>query len=585
MKALFQKRLLLVVVVAFLLASVSYYLVSRALARNDAVRLLRDNLSFACALAEDYDFNLEELRSLVKTNVLSEARETATYINNAPQSLENVALLTNFTKSISIKDFIVTDEKGVVVLSSVDRLIGFDLASTPETSRFLAPLNSPDAECLSSDEDMEEGLDVYASVARLDSPGVVLVCYAAQNLGETWKFADLKEIEETFCVGHNGEVRITSNPCNWEEGDRVFREDVYNIPSLCVSTPCKGHILTASLPFTEIYHSSKRSYRALTIGNFLLFTTMFFLVSRLLQVVVVQGIYSLKDSLAKITAGDLDEKASVTSTPEFVALSEGVNTTVGVLRLAIEKESRRNKSEMDMSRLIQTSMLPTDGDFAFGDDFQLAASMQAATAVGGDFYDFFSIDESRFAALISDVSGHGIAAALFMASSKTLIKELLQSGLSPEEAYIKANQKLCVNNNAGMFLTSFLIVADVRTHTLTCVNAGHNPPAIKSPDKSWEYLEIEHSLMLGAWDESEYVGVSVPFKPGARILLYTDGVTEAMNPKGELFGEPKLLDVLNNEENGSAEDTIKLVRGAVDKHANGTPQSDDVTIVCVVRLP
>ncbi len=584
MKALFQKRLLLVIVLAFLLANVGYYLIARVYARNDALRLLRDNLSFACALAEDYDYNLEEITSISKANVLSGARQVAMYVNDNPTSLKDAEQLTSFTRTLAVLDYMITDEKGVVVLSSVDRLIGFDLSSTPETREFLSPITDPDAEIVKvPKEELSIDAYLYACVARIDAPGVVLVGYGAEDLAKAWKFADVSEIEETFCVGHNGEIRITPNLCGWKEGSRAFRADVYDIPSLCVSTPCEGHILTASLPFTEVYHTCNTANRALIVANLVLFTAMFILVSRLLQVVVVKEVYALNNSLAKITAGELDERASVTSTPEFAALSEGVNKTVDALRLAIEKESKRISSELEMSRLIQTSMLPTDGDFAFGDYFQLAASMQPATAVGGDFYDFFSIDESRFAALISDVSGHGIAPALFMASSKTLIKDLLQSGLAPEEAYTKANQKLCVNNAAGMFLTSFLLVADVGKHTLTCVNAGHNPPLIKSPNGSWEYLEIEHSLMLGAWDEAEYVGVSVPFEPGAKILLYTDGVTEGMNSKDELFGEERLKNVLNDEENGSAEDTVNLVRESVAKHANGTPQSDDVTIVCVGR--
>ncbi len=585
MKALFQKRLLLVIVLTFLLANVGYYLIARVYARDDALRLLRDNLSFACALAEDYDFNLEELTSISRVNVLSGARQVATHINDNPTLLKDSKQLTSFTQKIAILDYMITDEKGVVVLSSVDRLVGFDLSSTPETSEFLSPITDPGAEIVKvpKKEELSTGAYLYACVARIDAPGVVLVGYGAKDLAESWKFADVLEIEETFCVGHNGEIRIAPNLCDWKEGSRAFRADVYDIPSLCVSTPCEGLILTASLPFTEVYHSCNTANRALIVANLVLFTAMFVLVSRLLQVVVVKEVYSLNNSLAKITAGELDERASVTSTPEFAALSEGVNKTVDALRRAIEKESKRISSELEMSRLIQTSMLPTDGDFTFGDYFQLAATMQPATAVGGDFYDFFSIDESRFAALISDVSGHGIASALFMASSKTLIKELLQSGLAPEEAYATANQKLCVNNAAGMFLTSFLLVADVAKHTLTCVNAGHNPPLIKSPNGAWEYLEIEHSLMLGAWDEAEYVGVSVPFEPGAKILLYTDGVTECLNPEGELFGEERLQNVLNNEENESAEDAIKLIRESVAKYANGTPQSDDVTIVCVGR--
>jgi sigma-B regulation protein RsbU (phosphoserine phosphatase) len=228
-----------------------------------------------------------------------------------------------------------------------------------------------------------------------------------------------------------------------------------------------------------------------------------------------------------------------------------------------------------MGRMIQTSILPVD--FTDNERYQLHAGMFTAREVGGDFYDFFAIDKDHLAILIADVSGKGITAALYMMTAKTLLKELLQKH-PVAEAFDLANQELCKNNKAHMFLTAFAGVIDLNTGIMTCVNAGHNPPVFIHADGTAQYLKIKHCLVLSASRKARYTAVDLQFKKDDKIILYTDGVTEAMNCSKQLFGEERLLQTLSAN-NASPQEIVELIRTEVSEFAGAEPQSDDITLL------
>ena len=181
------------------------------------------------------------------------------------------------------------------------------------------------------------------------------------------------------------------------------------------------------------------------------------------------------------------------------------------------------------------------------------------------------------AILIADVSGKGITAALYMMTAKTLLKELIQKH-PLAEAFELANQELCKNNKAHMFLTAFAGVLDLQTGIMTCVNAGHNPPVLKHADGTAEYLKIKHSLVLSASRKARYTAVDLQLKKNDKIVLYTDGVTEAMNCSKQLFGEERLLQTLTPC-NASPEEMVHLIRSEVAAFAGSEPQNDDITLL------
>ncbi len=239
------------------------------------------------------------------------------------------------------------------------------------------------------------------------------------------------------------------------------------------------------------------------------------------------------------------------------------------------KEEQKRASELEIATKIQASVLPIN--FPKTTHFDIYASMNPAKEVGGDFYDFFFIEENRFVFLIADVSGKGIPAALFMMNAKSLLKSNLLSGYSLETAINRTNNELCATNKAGMFLTAFIAILNTVTGELEYVNAGHNPPAIKLGGK-FEYLKSDNNLVLSAMDNYEYKASKVFLKPENSILIYTDGVTEAQNTKEEFYGEERLINTLNSKIQDSKE-TIESIKADINEFSEGASQFDDITIL------
>ena len=280
------------------------------------------------------------------------------------------------------------------------------------------------------------------------------------------------------------------------------------------------------------------------------------------------------------------ELPPVTSNDEVGILTQAFYTMrdnlLNLLKIQKEnaKEEQKRASELEIAKRIQASVLPVN--FPKTTHFDIYASMNPAKEVGGDFYDFFFIDENHFAFLIADVSGKGIPAALFMMNAKSLLKSNLLSGYPLDIAINKTNNELCVTNDAGMFFTAFIAILNTVTGELEYVNAGHNPPAIKLGDE-FEYLKSDNNLVISAMDNYEYKASKVFLKPENSILIYTDGVTEAQNTKEEFYGEERLINLLNKKEQEPKE-IIESVKTSIEEFSDGASQFDDITMLDIKYL-
>ncbi|MBR4615547.1 MAG: SpoIIE family protein phosphatase [Kiritimatiellae bacterium] len=259
-----------------------------------------------------------------------------------------------------------------------------------------------------------------------------------------------------------------------------------------------------------------------------------------------------------------------------------------VLLLRISNDARRIKAfyaaedaarakDMVIAKTIQTSALPVP--LAANPCFRLAASMTPAREVGGDFYDFFMLDQTHLAFLVADVSGKGVTAALYMMTAKTVIKDALLATHDIAAAFTEANRELCRNNSANMFLTAWGGVLDLETGVVAFVNAGHNPPA--KVGKSVEWLADKSGTVMAFMDCVKYTPRLAHLAPGDVLFLYTDGVTEAMDRKGELFGEERLAATLAAVSSSSPDTVCGVVRVAVAAFADGAPAVDDLTVLAV----
>ena len=251
-----------------------------------------------------------------------------------------------------------------------------------------------------------------------------------------------------------------------------------------------------------------------------------------------------------------------------------------VKRVTAEKE--RIGAELSLATQIQAAMLPHIVP-AFPDrkDFDIIGSMDPAKEVGGDFYDYFLIDDDHLGMVIADVSGKGVPAALFMMASKIILQSVAMLGGSPAQILTKTNEAICSNNEAGMFVTVWIGILELSTGKLTCANAGHEYPVFKRPDGNFELFKDRHGFVIGGMEGAKYKEYEIRLEPGSKLFVYTDGVPEATNASQELFGTDRMVEALNRVKDASPMDVLKNVRKAVDSFVLDAEQFDDLTMLCL----
>ena len=274
-----------------------------------------------------------------------------------------------------------------------------------------------------------------------------------------------------------------------------------------------------------------------------------------------------------------DEIESLSESFNFM-LAELKNYIANLSKVTAEKE--RIGAELDVARHIQASMLPCIFPaFPERQEFDIFASMTPAKEVGGDFYDFFLVDEDHLVMVIADVSGKGVPAAMFMMISKTLIKSAAQSGLSPKEILEKVNNQLCENNDAEMFVTVWLGILEISTGIMKCVNAGHEDPAIMRNNGNFELFKDKHGFVLAGMEGARYREYEVELKEGDRLFVYTDGVPEATDASNTLYGTDRMICALNNAKDGSCSQLLEALHRDVDAFVGEADQFDDLTMLCL----
>ena len=258
-----------------------------------------------------------------------------------------------------------------------------------------------------------------------------------------------------------------------------------------------------------------------------------------------------------------------------------VDYTQDLERVTAEREHIR--TELDLASQIQRSALPEiSADFSERQEFVLAASMDPARWVGGDFYDFFYLDENRLALVIADVSGKGIPAALFMMSAKNKISVRASYGGTPAEILTDVNLQLCRNNTTHMFVTVWLGILDLRTGVISACNAGHERPAIRGEDGVFSLYRDPHGCVLGARKRSKYTDYEIKLNPGDTIFLYTDGVTEAEDVNLAFYQDFRMIEALNTPGLTGPDEIIAAMKQSIQSFANGAEQADDLTMLCLL---
>ena len=266
----------------------------------------------------------------------------------------------------------------------------------------------------------------------------------------------------------------------------------------------------------------------------------------------------------------------------FNAMLKKLEDYIGNLT-AVTAEKERIGTELNVATHIQSSMLPCIFP-AFPDrnELDIYATMTPAKEVGGDFYDFFMVDERHIAIVMADVSGKGVPAALFMVIGKTLIKDHTQPGRDLGEVFTEVNHILCESNDNGMFITAFEGVLDLVTGEFRYVNAGHEKPFIYHESEGYEAYKVRSGFVLAGMENIRYKEQIIQLHIGDKVFLYTDGVTEAMNKEHQLYGMDRLHHILNQQcQTCSPEKILELVKADIDAFVGDNDQFDDITMLCL----
>ena len=365
------------------------------------------------------------------------------------------------------------------------------------------------------------------------------------------------------------------------------------------------YTVLVSMPSSKVFADRAGVMLWITLLALVLLAAVFVVASRLLSRIVVRRVDEANGVLARIEGGDLGARVRIRDSREFLSLSDGINATVDALERRTAETQARIDAELAAAKAIQESALPRIFP-PFPDilRFDVYASMKPARQVGGDFYDFFLIGDAvgadaagsaegevavpcggvgasaRLGFVIADVSGKGVPAALFMMAAKSQIRQFMEAGMGVGEALENVNRRLCDGNDAGMFVTAFAGVLDYRTGHLSYANAGHNPPLLWQQG-SWQVLSDKSGLPLGLFEGLPYQEFECSCGIGDQLLLYTDGVTEAMGEDGSLYGFDRLREVADANYTLHPRALIEAVRDDVAAFAGQAEQADDITLLAL----
>ncbi len=329
---------------------------------------------------------------------------------------------------------------------------------------------------------------------------------------------------------------------------------------------------------------------------FLLFTLfgasilVVLVISALLSQQIVKPIQSLTEKVSSIEGNNLDFHWDMDTQDEthllatsFESMTERMKSYINDIQ-NITAERERIGTELALARRIQAAMLPSIfPPFPDRSEFDIFALMDPAREVGGDFYDFFLIDDDHLCLVMADVSGKGIPAALFMTISKIILQSRAKMGQSPAKILTETNRAVCANNTEDMFVTLWLGIMDLTTGKIIAANAGHEYPILRDPNGSFAVLKDKHGCAVGAFDDAVYQEYEIQLQPGSRLFLYTDGVPEAKGKAGfsDLFGLDRLVKALNEVPDATPKEILKQVENALADFVKDEEQFDDVTMLCL----
>ena len=593
----FQRGLLICIAIAFLVTSVFTYILQNGMVQVET--------------HEVFDTAIRDVQADIKgksdDKLLSIARAVKEEYENDP-----TIPLDDLVSKYGIVEINIVNSTGWIIDSTEPDVINnYDMMSKDQSAEFVLKLQEQDEFV---QEYTPRGKDEtvwrkYAAV-NLEAGGFIQVGYDAEqfhdmldefvvdvtknrHVGTSGFVAVLDENlhivsdRADYADKHVSVIGITSSEemkagvpdytLHYDDIKSGVGEDASSVRHMYVFTFVEGYCILAAMPESEATFMRDASLYTSIFMQIIIFATLFVFIYVLIKRVIIRNLEKINDTLGRITKGDLNVTVDVRTSQEFSSLSDDINSTVTTLKRYIAEAAARIDKELEYAKQIQLSALPTN--FPLDEEYEIYAQMIAAKEVGGDFYDFYELNDTTVAILAADVSGKGIPAAMFMMTAKTIIKDLAESGIAVNDIFTKANAKLCENNESGMFVTAWMGILDITTGKMQYANAGHNPPLLKKANGEFEYLRTRAGFVLAGMEGVRYRVGEMTLSPGDRLFLYTDGVPEATNIENKLYGEDRLLDFMNKNASAKATDILPMLKANIDEFVGEAPQFDDITML------
>ena len=592
----FQRRLLSCIVVAYLITSTFTLILQNGMAQIETQEVFTVSIN-------DVE---ETVRNKSNQHLLAIAKQVKEEFEKDPTSFSSADLM-ELAQRHGIVEINVVDSNGIITNSTEPDVINnYDMNSKEQSKEFVDTLKVQDSFVQEySPRGKDESVWRKYAAMNLATGGFIQVGYDAvqfhtmlneyvidvtknRHVGNSGFVAVL---DEQLCIvtddeydahigNHISTIGITppEEMKNGQTATMLYKDDlVGGTECMYVFKFVEGYCILAAMPVAEAMFMRDASMLTSIFMQVIIFATLFVFIYILIKRVIINNLQKVNETLARITQGDLNVTVDVRSNREFSSLSDDINSTVTTLKRYIAEAAARIDKELEYAKQIQLSALPTN--FPENEDFEIYAQMIAAKEVGGDFYDFYKLSDTTVAFLAADVSGKGIPAAMFMMTAKTIIKDLAESGMSVNDIFTKANEKLCENNESGMFVTAWMGILDLTTGRMQFANAGHNPPLLKRANGDFEYLKTRAGFVLAGMEGIRYRASELMFYPGDRLFLYTDGVPEATNAENKLYGEDRLLAYMNENALAKATEFLPALKANIDEFVGDTPQFDDITML------
>ena len=589
----FQRWLLACIVIAYLVTSLFTYVLQNGMVKVETQKVFTTAINdIEAAVKEKSDAQLLKIAESVKSE----------YESNPDMSLQE--LLDNY----GIVEINVVSSDGIIYKSTEHDSVNYDMNSKEQSKEFVDTLKVQNSFVQKYSPRGKDGSvwRKYAAI-NLSGGGFIQVGYDAEQfhdmldefvvdvtknrhvgtsgfvavLDETLSFVIDNEYSETHVstigIIPEEEMKNRQTATTIYYADIVDGKTELSEKHMYVFKFVEGYCIIASMPESEAVFMRDASIYTSIFMQVIIFATLFVFVYILIKKVIINNLEKVNDTLGRITKGDLNVTVDVRSSQEFSSLSDDINSTVSTLKRYIAEAAARIDKELEYAKQIQLSALPTN--FPENEEYNIYAQMIAAKEVGGDFYDFYKLNDKTVAFLAADVSGKGIPAAMFMMTAKTIIKDLAESGIPVNEIFTRANEKLCENNESGMFVTAWMGILDITTGNMQFANAGHNPPLLKKANGDFEYLKTRPGFVLAGMEGVRYRAGEITLSPGDRLFLYTDGIPEATNIENKLYGEDRLLAFMNQNVTMNAKALLPALKANIDEFVGEAPQFDDITML------